>query len=85
MYENVIRSRGLKFTRERWREEQVSVFSFEDVIDEEFLSSSKVKEPPRVVGTQGKKADVAKSSGPLLNIITVGFGFSWMNEPEYVT
>ena len=39
----------------------------------------------RVIGTQGKKADVAKSSGPLLNIITVGFGFSWMNEPEYVT
>lgn len=57
MYENVIRSRGLKFTRERWREEQVSVFSFEDVIDEEFLSSSKeIEGPLRVLlGRRGKK------------------------------
>lgn len=59
------------------------LFSF-DIIDEEFLFS-KEEGPPRVagIGTQGKKQMLQNRVGSIK--YNNRRGFSWLNEPEYVT
>lgn len=75
--------RGLKFTGERSGEEQVSSVFFR--YNRRGISFSKEEGPPRVagIGTQGKKQMLQNRVGSIK--YNNRRGFSWLNEPEYVT